>query len=238
MPGRRSALPDSAVPDERIERAGRLSDLLRTLVTATDRYGDAVGAREGRHRTHLAALSLLMDADREGRAAARSGRAASESAGSEGAGVESAGSESAASENPGSDNPDSGGPDKDDRGLTPGSLGAALGLSSPATTALIDRLEFAGHARRERGMRDRRRVLIRLTPDARQLGGELYGPLFAQVVTALDDIPPAEVEAAMRVMSALVAATDAAIDDVRAHPPGRTLDAANPAAAGSGRATP
>ncbi|MHB8049620.1 MAG: MarR family transcriptional regulator [Coriobacteriia bacterium] len=44
--------------------------------------------------------------------------------------------------------------------MTVGELGAAIGLSSPATSALITRLESAGHIERERDPEDRRRVLI------------------------------------------------------------------------------
>src|SRR5947209_4358344 len=42
--------------------------------------------------------------------------------------------------------------------MSPGELGRALGLASASTTALIDRLEQAGYARRERDTLDRRKV--------------------------------------------------------------------------------
>lgn len=44
--------------------------------------------------------------------------------------------------------------------MTAGELAASIGLSSPATSALIVRLESAGHIERERDPEDRRRVLI------------------------------------------------------------------------------
>jgi len=44
--------------------------------------------------------------------------------------------------------------------MTAGRLGAALGLNSAGTTALVDRLERAGHVRRVRGEKDRRRVVV------------------------------------------------------------------------------
>jgi len=56
-------------------------------------------------------------------------------------------------------------------GLPAGRLGAELGLSSGATTALLDRLEAAGLILREQDATDRRRVIARLSPHARQTAG-------------------------------------------------------------------
>ncbi|MHB1016960.1 MAG: MarR family winged helix-turn-helix transcriptional regulator [Coriobacteriia bacterium] len=44
--------------------------------------------------------------------------------------------------------------------MTAGELSASIGLSSPATSALISRLESAGHIERARDPEDRRRVLV------------------------------------------------------------------------------
>jgi DNA-binding MarR family transcriptional regulator len=44
--------------------------------------------------------------------------------------------------------------------MSPGQLGHALGLASASTTALIDRLESAGYARREPDPDDRRKLLV------------------------------------------------------------------------------
>jgi DNA-binding MarR family transcriptional regulator len=46
--------------------------------------------------------------------------------------------------------------------MTPGELGRAVGLASASTTALVDRLEGAGYARRERDREDRRKVVVSL----------------------------------------------------------------------------
>jgi DNA-binding MarR family transcriptional regulator len=61
--------------------------------------------------------------------------------------------------------------------LTPGRLGEHLGLSSGATTALVDRLEHAGHVRRERDDRDRRRVTLHYSAAAAAVGSAFFGPL-------------------------------------------------------------
>ena len=44
--------------------------------------------------------------------------------------------------------------------MTAGELAGRLGLGAPATTALVDRLESAGHVRRDRDPHDRRKVTI------------------------------------------------------------------------------
>ncbi|MFI1703412.1 MarR family winged helix-turn-helix transcriptional regulator [Streptomyces griseoruber] len=68
---------------------------------------------------------------------------------------------------------------------TAGRLGAALGLNSAGTTALVDRLERAGHVRRVRGATDRRKVVIELDERAVALGQAFFGPLIGQVVELL-----------------------------------------------------
>lgn len=61
--------------------------------------------------------------------------------------------------------------------MTAGELAQAAGLSSAATTTLIDRLEHKGYVTRERDGIDRRKVYIQLTREAEARLGELYGPL-------------------------------------------------------------
>jgi DNA-binding MarR family transcriptional regulator len=66
--------------------------------------------------------------------------------------------------------------ERDER-LSAGKLAAASGLTTGATTAVIDRLERCGYVRRVADPGDRRRVLLELTPKARQAVWEVYGPL-------------------------------------------------------------
>lgn len=49
--------------------------------------------------------------------------------------------------------------------LTPGKLAELSGLSTGAITGVIDRLEKAGYARRERDAHDRRKVIIQTIPE-------------------------------------------------------------------------
>ena len=63
----------------------------------------------------------------------------------------------------------------EDEAMSAGELSNRIGLTGAATTALIDRLEKAGFARRERSKEDRRRLTIHA--DARKLQevDALYG---------------------------------------------------------------
>lgn len=54
-------------------------------------------------------------------------------------------------------------------GMTAGDLARALQVTSGATTRVIDSLVAAGHARREPDPSDRRRVLIKLSPEAERI---------------------------------------------------------------------
>lgn len=61
--------------------------------------------------------------------------------------------------------------------ISAGSLAHASSLTTGAVTAVIDRLERAELVRRVADPHDRRRVLLELTPKARQAAWEIYGPL-------------------------------------------------------------
>ena len=78
-----------------------------------------------------------------------------------------------------------------------GELSVGTGLSSAATTTLIDRLEQKGYVRRVADPADRRRVLVEMTPDGRARVGRFYGPLVAEGAALFDGIPTAEIERVM-----------------------------------------
>ena len=64
-------------------------------------------------------------------------------------------------------------------GLTVGELAEAASLSPGAVTTVLDRLERMELVTRTRDPADRRRVLVELTPKARELAFEIYGPVAA-----------------------------------------------------------
>jgi DNA-binding MarR family transcriptional regulator len=138
----------------------QLSEAVRALVIATDRYSEAASAHQQLHRTDMRALAALMDA-----------------------------------------------PGTGDDGLSPGRLGTRLGLSSPATTALVDRLERAGHVTRERDPRDRRVVIVRITEQALREGSALYTPLQASLLRALQQLDPADLAITTRTLRVIETAT-------------------------------
>lgn len=70
-----------------------------------------------------------------------------------------------------------------------GVLGEELGLSSAATTGLVDRLARAGLARRRADPADRRRVLVSLTPQALAFGAEHLRPILERTTKAARDLP-------------------------------------------------
>lgn len=61
--------------------------------------------------------------------------------------------------------------------ITPGRLGEQLDLSSGSVTALIDRLERAGHIRRDRDTADRRKVFLRYADQGAALARSFFAPL-------------------------------------------------------------
>lgn len=97
--------------------------------------------------------------------------------------------------------------------VTPGLLRKELNLSSPATTALIDRLDQSGHVTRERHSSDRRQVQLKMTPKAFQDGGAIFAPLARQMGSAMADFSAEELETVTRFMTAMVEATVAAREE-------------------------
>jgi DNA-binding MarR family transcriptional regulator len=65
--------------------------------------------------------------------------------------------------------------------VTAGELAKATGLTSGAVTALIDRLEAAGYVERAADPADRRRVLVRIKPDAIKPIEAVYAPMQGQM---------------------------------------------------------
>jgi DNA-binding MarR family transcriptional regulator len=72
-------------------------------------------------------------------------------------------------------------------GMTAGELARAAGLTSGAVTAVIDRLEKAGMARRVADPSDRRRVRIEVTPKLWELTAPLMMPFLEESQAILDD---------------------------------------------------
>ncbi|MFB6894371.1 MarR family winged helix-turn-helix transcriptional regulator [Kitasatospora sp. NPDC056327] len=83
-------------------------------------------------------------------------------------------------------------------GITPGRLGEELGLSSGAVTAVLDRLERAGHVRRTRDAADRRLVLVHYLPGAGRMAAEWFAPVARRTEAVRAGFTAAELDAVAR----------------------------------------
>jgi DNA-binding MarR family transcriptional regulator len=99
--------------------------------------------------------------------------------------------------------------------LTPGRLGEAIGLSSGATTAAIDRLERAGHLRRTRESADRRVVHLRYGEPGQALAVEFFGPLGRRTDDVMAGFTDAELAVVHRFLDGMTAALTAHHREVR-----------------------
>ena len=73
-----------------------------------------------------------------------------------------------------------------DEPATPGRLSAAMHLSAPATSAMLDRLEKQGHVTRAPHPGDRRSVVVEVTEHAIAVGSRMFGRLGAHLAPVLD----------------------------------------------------
>ncbi|CCQ17713.1 putative uncharacterized protein [Rhodococcus sp. AW25M09] len=73
---------------------------------------------------------------------------------------------------------------------TPGWLGTQLGLESASVTALVDRMTKRSLVFREPDPSDRRRVLLRVTAHASELGTAFFGPVIGRALEELARFTP------------------------------------------------
>ena len=92
--------------------------------------------------------------------------------------------------------------------LTPGQLSARLQLSSGGTTGLIQRMQRAGHVTRDVHPRDRRRAVLRLTPEIQTWAADAWAPLVAEIDALVDDLSPKEAEVVRSFLEAVADAAD------------------------------
>jgi DNA-binding MarR family transcriptional regulator len=78
--------------------------------------------------------------------------------------------------------------------MTAGELAQAASLSPGAVTTVLDRLERMELVTRTRDETDRRRVLVDITPKARELAWSMYGPIAGYAREYLDALSDEEIE--------------------------------------------
>jgi len=81
---------------------------------------------------------------------------------------------------------------RQNRDLTAGDLAGLLQISTASTTALIDRLERSGHARRERHPRDRRSTRVVATIATDDDVRATLGAMHRDMLAVADSLTPAE----------------------------------------------
>ncbi|MBQ0865480.1 MULTISPECIES: MarR family winged helix-turn-helix transcriptional regulator [unclassified Streptomyces] len=74
--------------------------------------------------------------------------------------------------------------------LSPARLSERIGLSSGATTALLNRLEKAGHVVRRREHTDRRIVTLRSSPEVRPQAIKFFGSYSERLAAEISRYPP------------------------------------------------
>ena len=82
--------------------------------------------------------------------------------------------------------------DAERRGVeaTPSWLAQQLGMTSQATTAVIHRLEAAGHVERLRSRTDGRSTHLQVSDTAVALGWQFFGPLLDGLITTTQALDP------------------------------------------------
>lgn len=98
--------------------------------------------------------------------------------------------------------------------VTPGRLSAALQLSAPATSALLDRLERLGHVHRSPHATDRRSVVVEVTEHARAVGSAMFGGLAQHYAPVLADYHEDQLELVAEFLCRVAEATHDAGKDI------------------------
>ncbi|MBL1104252.1 MarR family transcriptional regulator [Streptomyces sp. 5-8] len=105
--------------------------------------------------------------------------------------------------------------------LTSGELATRTGLTTGATTRLIDRLERAGYARRAPDPTDRRRVHVEPVPDALARVEEVVAPARRHVAEVLARYTPEQRALLFDYFARAAPAFRAATEEIRAAAPRR-----------------
>jgi len=105
--------------------------------------------------------------------------------------------------------------------LTSGELSVRTGLTTGATTRLIDRLERAGYARRVPDPTDRRKVLVEAVPGALAGIDEIVAPARRHIAEVLARYTPEQQEVLFDYFARAAPAYRAASEEIRRTAPRR-----------------
>ena len=90
--------------------------------------------------------------------------------------------------------------------LTAGELRSRMGVSGAAITYLVERMIASGHFLRESDPADRRKVILRVADDGRTVARDFFTPLAEHNKRAMAELPDADLAAAHRTITAVIAA--------------------------------
>jgi DNA-binding MarR family transcriptional regulator len=107
--------------------------------------------------------------------------------------------------------------------LTSGALAEHTGLTSGATTRLIDRLERAGHARRTTDPADRRRVMVEHVDHPGLDIDTIVGPARRHLAAVIESYGPAELDLLLDFFARAAPALHTATAEIRAATAVRTI---------------
>lgn len=87
-----------------------------------------------------------------------------------------------------------------------------LGVSSPSVTALVDRLTASGHVTREPHPTDRRAVVVVPSVESDSEVRATLGAMHQRMMSAVDELDAAELEAVSRFLSSMITAVEVTQD--------------------------
>jgi len=106
--------------------------------------------------------------------------------------------------------------------ISAGELAAVTGLTTGSITGVIDRLERAGFARRDRHGSDRRKVLVQAMPAVKRRLGPLFQPMERGAMSVLSKYSDKELAFLLDVFSRLSEAAATAITELNTRAKGPT----------------
>ena len=106
--------------------------------------------------------------------------------------------------------------------ISAGELAAVTGLTTGAITGVIDRLEQAGFARRDRHGSDRRKVLVQAMPAVKRRLGPLFQPMERGAMSVLSKYSDKELAFLLDVFSRLSEAAATAVTELNTRAKGPT----------------
>ena len=105
------------------------------------------------------------------------------------------------------------------KALTPVRLADLIGLTTGATSVLLNRLEDAGHVIRARGHADRRMVTLHSTPTVHETADAFYKPLSDRFELMMSEYSPEQLLLVEKFVSGLRTTMDGYINELGETPP-------------------